>query len=182
MRPRRAGGPWLTERHHQGGAYNRTMRVAAAAAVTACLLSVVAAGAQAALPPQSASVAASTYKPGARSALTFVMNYLMQCGNPGAGPLVLKLPSAMTVPASLGRRSVIVNGSPAASVKQRGSTLTVGIPQKTGGVTCDVIAMGKLTVVIPRTAGLRNPKASGIYAFRVVVGPLDVVPKIRISS
>jgi hypothetical protein len=154
------------------------MRIAAAG-VVACVL---AAAAQAALPPQTASVSGSTYKPGARTALTVQMNYEMQCGNPGAGPVVVKLPTAMTIPSSLGPGSVLVNGAPAASVKLRGSTLTVGIPQKTGGITCDVISVGKLVVVIPRRAGLRNPKANGIYTFRVVVGPLDVMPKIRVSS
>ncbi|HEX4520926.1 MAG TPA: hypothetical protein VH063_15200 [Gaiellaceae bacterium] len=157
------------------------MRIAVAA-VVAGLVTAVASTAQAAFPSQSASVAASTYKPGARSALTFQMNYLMQCGNPGAGPLVLKLPTAIAIPASLGPSSVLVNGSPAASLKKHGSTLTVGIPQKTAGITCDVVALGKLTVVIPRAAGLHNPKANGIYSFRVTIGPLDVVPKIRISG
>jgi hypothetical protein len=156
------------------------MRLTVAAA-TACL--VTAAGtAQAALPAPSASVADSSHKPGAAAALTIVMNYEMQCGNPGAGPLLLKLPAAMTIPASLGPSRVLLNGSPAASVKTQASTLTIGIPQKTGGVTCDVIGPGKLTVVIPKTAGLRNPKANGTYTFRVAIGPLDVTPKLRISA
>ncbi len=154
------------------------MKIAAVGLIAAAF----AATAQAALPPQSASVAASTYKAGARTALTVQANYLMQCGSPGAGPVLLKLPAAMTIPSSLGPGSVLVDGSPAASVKLRGSSLTVGIPQKTGGITCDVIGMGKLIIVIPRTAGLRNPAKNGIYAFRVTVGPIDLAPKIRISG
>ena len=60
--------------------------------------------------------------------------------------------------------------------------LTIGIPQRTGGVICDVIGIGRLTVAIPKSAGLRNPEAAGSYAFHVVIGPVDVMPKIRISN
>ncbi len=149
--------------------------------VASCLLGALAGTAQGALPPSSASVAASSYAPRANPALTFKLTYEMQCGSPGAGPLVVQLPSAMSVPVSIAPSSVLVNGAPAASVKVKGSKLTVGIPQKGGFITCDVIGMGTLTVVVTRSAGLHNPKAKGIYGFRVAIGPLDVAPKYRIS-
>jgi hypothetical protein len=157
------------------------MRIAAAGLV-ACLLSAGAAGAHAALPQPTASVSASSHEPGAETALTVVMSYEMQCGSPGAGPVLLTLPHGMSVPPSLGPSSVLVNGAPAVSVKVHGSLLTVGIPQRTGGIICDVIGPGKLTVVIPKTTGLRNPKTKGTYPFHVVIGPLDARPTIRISS
>jgi hypothetical protein len=156
------------------------MRIAVAGLV-ACLLSAVAAVAQAALPPPTASVSATSHKPGAQTALTFVMSYEMQCGSPGAGPVLLTLPHGMTAPSSVDPSSVLVNGAAAASVKQHGSLLTIGIKQRTG-VMCDVIGPGKLTVAIPRSSGLRNPTANGTYAFHVVIGPVDADPKLRISS
>jgi hypothetical protein len=122
------------------------------------------------LPPQSAGVSESTSTAGARPvALTFILRYQMQCGNPGKGPVTLTLPSAMTVPAKIAKSSVLLNGKTPPSVTSRGTKIVVGIAQPSF-VTCDVIGVGKLTIVLKRSAGIGNPKTKGVYTFNVQVG------------
>ena len=143
------------------------------------LFALGAASATAAVPGNSASVVASTYKAGSPVALTFNLSYPMQCGNPGE-TLVVRLPAGMKVPASIGAAAVRVNGGTARSVTTHGSTVAIGIAKKQW-ITCDLLGMGKLSVVIGARAGLANPAAKGVYGFQVAIGPVRGTPKLRIS-
>jgi hypothetical protein len=127
----------------------------------------------------SASVAASTYKRGAPVALTFNLTYPMQCGNPGQN-LTVRLPAGMTVPREIAPATVHVNGKVAKAVTLHGSTVSIAIAKKQW-LTCDVLGMGKLSVVIAAGAGLTNPKTPGVYGFPVAIGTVLGTPKLRIT-
>ncbi len=108
------------------------------------------------------TVAVSTNAAGADQVkLTLTMRYEMQCGYPGAGPLVITLPSAETVPTAFPKKSVVVGGI-AAVTKVSGHTVTVTIP-KYKGFICDVMGPGKLQVIFTSRAGLGNPASAGSY-------------------
>ena len=127
----------------------------------------------------SASVVASTYKPGAPVELTFNMSYPMQCGNPGR-MLTVRLPAQMRTPARINPVTVRVNGAIPKTVKTNGSTVSIPIEQKQW-ITCDVLGMGKLSVVIGTAAGLSNPKTAGVYGFPIAIGAIRGTPMLRIT-
>ncbi len=92
----------------------------------------------------------------------------MQCGYPGRGPLLVRLPPAEGVPSAIAPGSLLVDGRPAAGVAARGHLLRIALappPQ----VMCDVIGPGRLTLVVEASAGLRNPAAAGSYALSASV-------------
>jgi hypothetical protein len=159
------------------------MRALAAIVVVVALLAGPAAALPLPLPPQSAGVSESTSTAGARHvALTFVLRYQMQCGDPGTGPIAITLPAAMTAPAKIARTAVLVDGKAPASVRRRGAKIVVGLVGRKGLITCDVIAVGTLKLVLTRAAGIANPKAKGIYAVGVLIGAsIKAQPKIRIT-
>jgi hypothetical protein len=135
-----------------------TLAGAAAAAAVAALL----AGAAAAL-PQSATVAASPARAGARpAALTLRLSYEMQCSYPGPGPVVVRFPAAERVPARIAASAVLVNGKTAPSVGVAGRTVSVALPPRPQ-IMCDVIGPGTLTIAFTRAAGLGNPARAGSY-------------------
>ena len=129
--------------------------------------------------PSSASVAASTYKPGAPVELTFNLNYPMQCGNPGR-TLTVRLPAGMRAPARINPVAVRVNGAIPKSVTTNGSTVSIPIAEKQW-LSCNLLGMGKLSVVIGTAAGLANPKSAGVYAFPIAVGAIRGTPTLRIT-
>lgn len=76
--------------------------------------------------------------------LTLTLHYLMTCGQPGAGPLVIALPAAFRI-SSL---RVTVSGK-TAPAGARGTTVTVQLPRPPQ-VTCMSIAEGTLPVTVSR--------------------------------
>ena len=127
----------------------------------------------------SASVVASTYKPGAKVELTFSMKYPMQCADPGR-TLTIRLPAEMRTPARINPVTVRVNGAIPKTVKTNGSAVSIQIGQKQW-ITCDVVGMGNLSVVIGTAAGLTNPKTAGIYGFPIAIGAIHGTPQLRIT-
>jgi hypothetical protein len=93
--------------------------------------------------------------------LTATFRYPMQCGYPGAGPLVVVLPKAAVVPAVLPSGSVLLGGKPIAA-RAAGSQITVTIPPPTGPM-CNVIGPGVLRLTFTAKAGLGNPPKPGKY-------------------
>ncbi len=122
------------------------------------------AGAPAApLLPSSMSVALSTSRPGARPvAVMLTLRYEMQCGYPGPGPVVVRLPAREHIPAALPAGAVLVNGRAATAAVAAGSSLRVALPPRPQ-VMCDVIGPGRLTIAFGRRAGLGNPGVPGGY-------------------
>ena len=133
-------------------------------------------------PGDSATAVLSSSVAGARPvALTLRLGYPMQCGSPGAGPVTISLPAAMTVPAQVAQAAVLVDGKRAYSVGRSGRKILVGLaPQP--GIMCDVIAPGTLTIRLTAAARLGNPAAVGTYVVRAVVGSRAFVAKLVIYS
>jgi hypothetical protein len=114
-------------------------------------------------------------------ALTYRMPAELQCGHLRASSVRLELPRAMSVPRIIVPRRIRVNGETARSVETSGHTIVIGIRQPSG-IQCDAISTGTLTVTITGGAGLGNPPAAGLYAFRITVGTTTAAPRLRISS
>jgi hypothetical protein len=142
------------------------------------------AAAASALPglPQSATASLSSARAGARPvALTLELEYDMQCGYPGPGPVVVGLPAAEHVPVALARSQVLVNGHPAASVQVSGHRVDVGLapaPQ----VMCDVIGPGRLTIVFSSAAGLGNPARAGSYTIDVTRASTALSARLTVQN
>lgn len=137
--------------------------------VIACALAVTAAGSAAGGPIKkitpletALSVTASPAVAGARHVrLTLTLRYEMQCGYPGAGPLVVTLPAGETMPTTFANGSVLVDGD-AVAAKSAGTRVTVAIAPHQG-VICDVLGPGALRFVFTPRAGLGNPVRAGSY-------------------
>jgi hypothetical protein len=119
---------------------------------------------------RSASVSLSSSRAGARDvSLKLLLNYEMQCGYPGPGPITVNLPAAERVPARLALARVTVNGSAPASVAISGHTVRIGLvgpPQ----VMCDEIGPGTVTILFTSAAGFGNPAHAGRYTLSATRG------------
>jgi hypothetical protein len=111
----------------------------------------------------SATVSLSSVRAGARPvALTLVLSYEMQCGDPGPGPILINLPDQERVSRLLTPAEVLVDGRPAHTVGISGHTVSVGLAPLPR-VICMVIGPGRLTILFTRAADLGNPRHSGSY-------------------
>ena len=101
--------------------------------------------------------------------LVLDLHYLMTCGEPGPGPVVVRLPAAFRI-TSL---RVLVRGArrPAAL---NGTRLTIRLP-KPPEVTCMSIVEGRLHVAISKVRA-----AGGTYAVRAAVGDHAFAPRVRV--
>lgn len=147
-------------------------RVGVGAIVVAAMLGCLAGSVGAVVAPglvHAASVTLSSHRAGTDPVtLTLQLEYEMQCGYPGPGPVVVALPPAERLGA-ITRGAVLVDGQPARSVATVGHTVTVGLkppPQ----VMCDVIGPGRLTLVFLPAARLGNPTRPGSYALEATHG------------
>jgi hypothetical protein len=75
----------------------------------------------------------------------------------------VRFPAAATVPASIARSAVLVDGKAAPSVSVAGHTVSVALPPRPQ-VMCDAIGPGKLTIAFTHAARLGNPTRAGTYA------------------
>lgn len=140
------------------------MRSVAACCALALLVAATAQAAAAATRPAAASVTLSSSRTGARDVrLTLQLRYEMQCGHPGAGPLVITFPSAERLPSQLAAGSVLVDGRPATRAERSARIVSVALPVEHGPL-CDVIAPGTLKVVFTPGAGIGNPTVAGTYS------------------
>lgn len=132
-----------------------------------------------AAPPFGAQHAVAVAAPataGARAALTLRLTYPMVCGNPGAGSVVARLPTA---PGRLARTAVLVDGKPPPSIGFLGRTVTIRLP-KPPQVLCQSIGQGTLTIRFTRAAGLVNPARAGSYTIPARVGNRTFAPRLAI--
>lgn len=130
--------------------------------MTALLLAGAPAAAALTHPAGTATVSLSSNRTGAAVALTLKLSYAMQCGYPGPGPVLVEFPAQERVPGAIAAATVLVDGKRALGVRVSGHTVKIGLappPQ----VLCDLIAPGRLTIVLTRSAGLRNPTHAGRY-------------------
>jgi hypothetical protein len=104
----------------------------------------------------------------------------LQCGRPGPGPLLVSLPAAAAVPATIPRRAVLVDGAPPLSAFVTGHVIRLALPRPTG-VTCDSIGPGTVTVVFTRAAGLGNPARPGSYRIGLTLGTRGAVARLAIT-
>jgi hypothetical protein len=130
-------------------------------------LAALLAGATYAAAPHSATVTASPSGAGARpAALTVRLSYEMQCGYPGPGPIIVRLPAGERVPATIAPSALLVNGKPAPGVHVAGRAVSIDLPPRPA-IMCDVIGPGTAKVVFTRAAGLGNPTRAGSYTVTV---------------
>jgi len=130
----------------------------------ACSLIAVSAASAATISPLATglTVVASPARAGAHDVrLTLTLRYPMQCGYPGAGPLVVTLPAAEVVPAAVPQGSVLLDGKPTAATVA-GSRVTVMIASHQGPI-CDVIGPGTVRLTIKSQAGFGNPPKTAKY-------------------
>jgi hypothetical protein len=114
------------------------------------------------LPVGSMLAQAVPARSGARPAgLRLTLRTELQCGRLSGGPIIIGMPAAERMPASLQVGDVLVNGK-ALDAKLSGHVVSIALP-KTTGVTCDVIGPGTVSVVFTKTASLGNPLAPGTY-------------------
>jgi hypothetical protein len=86
----------------------------------------------------------------------------------------------MRAPARINPVAVRVNGAIPKSVTTNGSTVSISIAEKQW-LSCNLLGMGKLSVVIGTAAGLANPKRAGVYGFPVAIGAIRGTPVLRIT-
>jgi hypothetical protein len=91
------------------------------------------------------------------------LRYVMQCGYPGAGPLVVTFPSAVRLPKRFATGAVKLSGN-AAAARIKGRDVTVTIPPHSG-VLCSTMGPGAVSLTFTRAAGLANPVRAGSYRF-----------------
>ncbi len=141
-------------------------------------LTLVAVTAALGVTPGRLDVALSSSAAGATAVTaTLKLRAELQCGQPGATPLVVQLPAGETVPASLDAADVLVNGKAPAAVDVSGRRVAV-TPARPDGVVCDVLAPGPIALRIGR---LGNPPRAGSYAFTVQRGRATYRAAVRIA-
>jgi hypothetical protein len=110
-----------------------------------------------------------------RATLTVKLHYEMTCGQPGAGPVVIQLPTRMDVLPTL---AAGVNAKPAVGATVSGHKIAVQLPRPPA-VICMSIGMGTLTIEL---AGVRNPAAAGTYFVRARVHEHSFVAQLAVRS
>ena len=118
---------------------------------------------------------------GARPAgLRLSLRTELQCGRLSGGPIIVSLPAAERVPASLHAGGVLVNGK-ALDASLVGHAVSIAFP-KTVGLMCDVIGPGTVSVVFTKAANLGNPMTPGTYHVSLRVrGTIAVAPLVIAS-
>ena len=130
--------------------------------------------------PSAMTVSASPHAAKAHAVrLTVTLRYEMQCGYPGAGPLVVTFPSALKLPQRFAAGAVELSGkATAATVNGRQVTVTIA---RHKGLLCDLMGPGSLTLTFTRAAKLGNPTRAGSYSFKASHGKRTFTAKLAIK-
>jgi hypothetical protein len=127
------------------------------------------------------SVSLSSWKAKVRPvALTLKLHTELICGQPRS-PLVVGFPAGLSVPDAFAPGSVLVDAKPAASVAVAARRVTV-TARRPGGVLCDVIGPGLVTIQFTKSAWLGNPSSPGAYTISVEHGGSTDRATVRISA
>lgn len=106
----------------------------------------------------------------------------LQCGRLQGRSILVALPAAMHVASSIPRSAVLVNGRPVAALSVTGHSVGLTTRPASGGVICDVMAPGKVSIVFTRAAGLGNPGAAGTYTVTLRAGRTSGMAHLSISA
>jgi hypothetical protein len=104
-------------------------------------------------------------------ALALSLSYEMTCGQPGPGPLVVRLPAGFRLGAS---SRTVVSGVPRLHLVD-GSRVTIDLPGPPR-ITCMSIAEGTLRV---RLTGVRAPRGS--WVVRARIGDHAFAAQVRVA-
>ena len=160
--------------------------------LTALVLAAAAAPTVAAAPPEpvgpislgakaAATAVAEPATHGARPVeLVLTLRTELHCGRLNGRSILVTLPAAVHLPASIARTGVRVGGGAPASVAVSGHTVAVSMPQPTG-VLCNVIAPGAVKIVFMRAAGLGNPADAGQRRIGIAAGT-SVATAVLVTS
>jgi hypothetical protein len=133
------------------------------------------------MPAVDLSVAISPHTAAApRALITLSASYEMQCGWPGPGPLSVRFPAGMVLPARFAAGSAIVNGRPVTPSRTKG-VVAVPLPKRPQ-IMCDAIGPGRLTVTFTRGARIGTPKATGSYVVRATHGSETLAGRFSVTS
>jgi hypothetical protein len=110
-----------------------------------------------------------------RATLTLKLHYEMTCGQPGAGPAVVQLPTRMKVLPTL---AVSVNGKRMPTTTAPTNAVKVELPRPPA-ITCMSIGMGTLTLEL---AGVRNPASAGTYFVHARVRDRSFVAQLAVRG
>ncbi|MBV8064639.1 MAG: hypothetical protein JOY73_03865 [Actinobacteria bacterium] len=166
------------------------MRTCAAAVAAAAAVFVPAAGAATPVPiapitPGDEGATTAVSAPAGAAAqpvqLTVTIKTELQCGRIRAGSILVTLPSAMRLGASIPRDSVTLNGAAPASMAVTGHIVALKVAPKPG-IICDVIGPGVIRIVFARSAGLGNPMDAGSYAVTVHSGTVSGTAHLSITA
>jgi hypothetical protein len=131
--------------------------------------------------PGVATASAAPARAGARpAALTLTLSTELKCGRLGPGVVLVTLPAAVRVPSTLHRSRVRVNGRVPAAVKVTGHVVVLTEPPLKG-LTCDVLAPGRLKVVFTRAAAFGNPLEPGRYPIAIRAGAARGIAHLVVS-
>lgn len=136
------------------------------------------------VPPiaQPLTVSLSSTRPGVRPVVLMLkLHTELICGQPGPAPLIVKLPAAASVPASLARTAVVVDARAARAIAVRGHTVTV-TPPRHEGLLCDIVAPGTVTLRFTKRARIGNPGSPGTYAVSLQRGRAHYQASFRITG
>jgi hypothetical protein len=167
------------------------MRASAAAVAAAAVILVPAAGAEGPQPitpitPGGLGSATAVAAPDGVAArpveLRLSLGVELQCGRLQGRSILVALPAAMRVEASIPRSAVLVNDRPVAAVSVTGHSVRLTTPAASGGVICDVMAPGKVSIVFTRAAGVGNPRAAGTYTVTLRAGRTTGSAHLSISA
>ena len=104
-----------------------------------------------------ATATASPAAAAAATVLTLKLHYEVTCGNPGPGPVVVRLPRAFRM---RGVPEVRLGRLSAPMVTTSGHSVTIALPRPPE-ITCMSITPGTLALVF--VEGLVNPSSGGVY-------------------
>lgn len=132
--------------------------------------------------PHTLTAVALPARAGARPMqLTLTERAELQCGRVGPGPIVVTLPAGERWPATIPAAAVSVNGTAPTAVTRDGRAVALTMPRP-GGVICDVIGPGTVTVRFRRSALLGNPGKPGLYTVTLKVRGQTQSGRLRIVA
>lgn len=132
--------------------------------------------------PHTLTAVAQPARAGARPMqLTLTERAELQCGRVGPGPVIVTLPAGERMPATIPAAAVSVNGTAPTAVERAGRAVTLTLPRP-GGVICDVIGPGTVTIRFRRSALLGNPGKPGLYTVTLKVRGQTQSGRLRIVA